>query len=86
MASRHGVGELGSAGCCKRAQLSLLANWAPACIVDTISLMTPALVKHPSVAAYVRRTLDAHPAEEVAFFLPQLVQALRYQRPCVHMH
>lgn len=57
--------------------LAALATWAPAGVMEGLELMTgPALV-HRGVKAYAIRCLRATPPAKVAFFLPQLVQALR---------
>lgn len=42
----------------------------------------PPLCRHPAVLSYLMRSLEACDPEEVAFFLPQLVQ-VRMSNPCI---
>lgn len=56
-------------------QLQHLAVWAPLPMLDAIALAAGAAGHHPAVLAYVMRSLEVCRPEEVAFFLPQLVQA-----------
>ena len=56
-------------------QLQHLAVWAPLPLLDAIALAAGAAGHHPAVLAYVMRSLEVCRPEEVAFFLPQLVQA-----------
>lgn len=55
-------------------QLQHLAVWAPLPLLDAIALAAGAAGHHPAVLAYVMRSLQACRPEEVAFFLPQLIQ------------
>lgn len=55
-------------------QLQHLAVWAPLPLLDAISLAAGPAGRHPAVLGYVMRSLQSCPPEEVAFFLPQLVQ------------
>ncbi len=41
-------------------------------------LLSSSVRRHAAVTAYALRSLAAAPAERCAFFLPQLVQALRH--------
>ena len=56
-------------------QLQHLAVWAPLPLLDAMALAAGKAGRHPAVLAYVMRSLEACPPEDVAFFLPQLVQA-----------
>jgi hypothetical protein len=56
-------------------QLQHLAVWAPLPLLDAIALASGAAGHHPAVLAYVMRSLEVCRPQEVAFFLPQLVQA-----------
>eukprot|EP00891_Asterochloris_glomerata_P007299 jgi/Astpho2/7299/e_gw1.00113.17.1_t len=58
-------------------ELSHLAVWAVSPLLQATALMAgPAGANH-TVRAYCLRSLQATPPEQVAFFLPQLVQLLR---------
>jgi hypothetical protein len=56
-------------------QLQHLAVWAPLPLLDALALAAGPAGRHPAVLAYVMRSLGACAPEDVAFFLPQLVQA-----------
>ncbi|XP_051147386.1 phosphatidylinositol 4-kinase alpha 1-like isoform X2 [Andrographis paniculata] len=58
--------------------LQRLPHWAPCSITQALEFLTPAYKGHPRVMAYVLRVLESYPPEKVTFFMPQLVQALRY--------
>ncbi|XP_052198254.1 phosphatidylinositol 4-kinase alpha 1 [Diospyros lotus] len=58
--------------------LQQLPHWAPCSITQALEFLTPAYKGHPRVMAYVLRVLESYPPERVTFFMPQLVQALRY--------
>lgn len=57
--------------------LAALAAWAPGSAVQGLQLISSPAGRHPAVKAYAVRCLENSPPEQVAFFLPQLVQALR---------
>ncbi|KAG2445055.1 hypothetical protein HYH02_008923 [Chlamydomonas schloesseri] len=57
--------------------LAALATWAPAGAVEGLQLMAGPALLHAGVKAYALRCLHATAPAKVAFFLPQLVQALR---------
>ncbi|KAL4857248.1 Phosphatidylinositol 4-kinase alpha 1 [Chlorella vulgaris] len=61
-------------------QLQHLAEWAPLPLLEAMELAGGAAGRHPAVLAYVMRSLEACLPEEVAFFLPQLVQLLRFDQ------
>ncbi|EFN54838.1 hypothetical protein CHLNCDRAFT_134867 [Chlorella variabilis] len=54
-------------------QLQHLAVWAPLPLLDAMALAAGKAGRHPAVLAYVMRSLEACPPEDVAFFLPQLL-------------
>ncbi|KAF9609104.1 hypothetical protein IFM89_013358 [Coptis chinensis] len=58
--------------------LQQLPHWAACSITQALKFLTPAYKGHPRVMAYVLRVLESYPPERVTFFMPQLVQALRY--------
>ncbi|KAF5745697.1 putative phosphatidylinositol 4-kinase [Tripterygium wilfordii] len=58
--------------------LQQLPHWAACSITQALEFLTPAYKGHPRVMAYVLRVLESYPPEWVTFFMPQLVQALRY--------
>jgi phosphatidylinositol 4-kinase len=61
-------------------QLQHLAVWAPLPLLDALALAAGPAGRHPAVLAYVMRSLGACAPEDVAFFLPQLVQLLRWDQ------
>ncbi|XVF44922.1 hypothetical protein PTKIN_Ptkin02bG0162000 [Pterospermum kingtungense] len=60
------------------AHLQQLPHWAACSVTQALEFLTPAYKGHPRVMAYVLRVLESYPPECVTFFMPQLVQALRY--------
>ncbi|KAL5788548.1 hypothetical protein ACOSP7_005497 [Xanthoceras sorbifolium] len=60
------------------ALLQQLPHWAACSITQALEFLTPAYKGHPRVMAYVLRVLESYPPERVTFFMPQLVQSLRY--------
>ncbi|KAK9691100.1 hypothetical protein RND81_09G176000 [Saponaria officinalis] len=58
--------------------LQQLPHWAACSITKALEFLTPAYKGHPRVMAYVLRVLESYPPGRVTFFMPQLVQSLRY--------
>ncbi|XP_020086249.1 phosphatidylinositol 4-kinase alpha 1 isoform X2 [Ananas comosus] len=58
--------------------LQQLPHWASCSITQALEFLTPPYKGHLRVMAYVLRVLESYPPERVTFFMPQLVQALRY--------
>ncbi|KAJ4961690.1 hypothetical protein NE237_021600 [Protea cynaroides] len=58
--------------------LQQLPHWAACSITQALEFLTPAYKGHPRVMAFILRVLESYPPERVTFFMPQLVQALRY--------
>lgn len=58
--------------------LQWLPHWAPCSITRALEFLTPPYKGHHRVMAYVLRVMETYPPERVTFFMPQLVQALRY--------
>lgn len=65
-------------GSSEQSKYSLLASWATVGLSEAIHLMTMPSGRHPLVVKYVLRSLQSCDPEEIAFFLPQLVQSLRH--------
>ncbi|XP_058075440.1 phosphatidylinositol 4-kinase alpha 1 isoform X2 [Magnolia sinica] len=63
--------------------LQQLPHWAACSITQALEFLTPPYKGHPRVMAYVLRVLESYPPERVTFFMPQLVQALRYDEGLV---
>ncbi|KFK22742.1 hypothetical protein AALP_AAs61128U000100 [Arabis alpina] len=60
--------------------LQQLLHWDACSITQALGFLTPAYKGHPRVMAYVLRVLESYPPERVTFFMPQLVQSLRYDK------
>ncbi|CAM6044662.1 unnamed protein product [Sphagnum compactum] len=58
--------------------LNWLPHWAPCSITQALEFLTPPYKGHKRVMAYVLRVMEMYPPQEVTFFVPQLVQSLRY--------
>lgn len=58
--------------------LQQLPYWAACSITQALEFFTPAYKGHPRVMAYILRVLESYPPFKVTFFMPQLIQALRY--------
>ncbi|KAL0412503.1 UNVERIFIED_CONTAM: Phosphatidylinositol 4-kinase alpha 1 [Sesamum radiatum] len=58
--------------------LQQLPHWVPCSITQALEFLSPAYKGHPRVMAYILRVLESYPPGKVTFFMPQLVQALRY--------
>lgn len=58
--------------------LNWLPHWTTCSITHAFEFLTPPYKGHARVMAYVLRVLESYPPERVTFFMPQLVQALRY--------
>lgn len=60
------------------ALLQQLPHWAACSITQALEFLAPSYKGHLRIMAYVLRVLESYPSERVTFFMPQLVQALRY--------
>ncbi|KAI4295546.1 hypothetical protein L6164_035584 [Bauhinia variegata] len=58
--------------------LQQLPHWAACSVTQALEFLSPAYKGHPRVMAYVLRVLESYPPEHVTFFMPQLVQSLRF--------
>ncbi|KAK8095944.1 Phosphatidylinositol 3 [Apiospora kogelbergensis] len=61
-----------------RSQLKYLLYWAPANPVTSVTYFLPAYRNHPFLLQYAMRALEDHPVDVTFFYVPQIVQALRY--------
>ncbi|KAK8139069.1 Phosphatidylinositol 4-kinase [Apiospora sp. TS-2023a] len=61
-----------------RSQLKYLLYWAPANPVTSVTYFLPAYKNHPFLIQYAMRALEDHPVDVTFFYVPQIVQALRY--------
>ncbi|ESQ30374.1 hypothetical protein EUTSA_v10012090mg, partial [Eutrema salsugineum] len=61
-------------------KMVLFSHWDACSITQALGLLTPAYKGHPRVMAYVLRVIESYPPERVTFFMPQLVQSLRYDQ------
>ncbi|KAL3700638.1 hypothetical protein R1sor_018660 [Riccia sorocarpa] len=62
------------------AVLQNLLHWAPCSITRALQFLTPDYKGHHRVMAYILRVMETYPPERVTFFMPQLVQSLRYDQ------
>ncbi|KAK8088128.1 phosphatidylinositol 3 [Apiospora hydei] len=61
-----------------RSQLKYLMYWAPVNPVTSVTYFLPAYRNHPFLIQYAMRALEDHPVDVTFFYVPQIVQALRY--------
>ncbi|TID27681.1 phosphatidylinositol 4-kinase-like protein STT4 [Venturia nashicola] len=59
-------------------QLKYLLYWAPVNPITAVNYFLPAYDNNPFVIQYATRALDSHPVDVVFFYVPQIVQTLRY--------
>ena len=59
-------------------QLKYLLYWAPVNPITAVTYFLPAYGNHPFVIQYANRALDSHSVNVTFFYVPQIVQALRY--------
>ncbi|KAM0721899.1 hypothetical protein Q7P37_002824 [Cladosporium fusiforme] len=59
-------------------QLKYLLYWAPVNPMAAVTYFLPAYGNHPSVIQYAVRALESHSIDVTFFYVPQIVQALRY--------
>ncbi|OJD11615.1 hypothetical protein AJ78_07647 [Emergomyces pasteurianus Ep9510] len=59
-------------------QLKYLLLWAPVNPITAATYFLPAYGNHPFILQYAMRSLESHSVEVSFFYIPQLVQALRY--------
>ncbi|KAH6648308.1 phosphatidylinositol 4-kinase [Truncatella angustata] len=61
-----------------RDQLKYLLYWAPVNPVTAVTYFLPAYRNHPFMIQYAMRALEDHPVDVTFFYVPQIVQSLRY--------
>ncbi|KAI9739596.1 MAG: phosphatidylinositol-4- kinase [Cirrosporium novae-zelandiae] len=59
-------------------QLKYLMYWAPVNPITAVTYFLPAYGNHPFIIQYAMRTLESHSVDITFFYVPQIVQALRY--------
>ncbi|TKA26301.1 hypothetical protein B0A50_05080 [Salinomyces thailandicus] len=59
-------------------QLKYLLYWAPINPMAAVTLFLPAYGNHPFVLQYALRALESHSVDVTFFYVPQIVQTLRY--------
>ncbi|OKL61261.1 hypothetical protein UA08_03926 [Talaromyces atroroseus] len=59
-------------------QLKYLLYWSPVAPSEALTYFLPAYGNHPFVLQYAMRALESHSIDVRFYFVPQLVQALRY--------
>ena len=52
--------------------------WAPVSPIDAVTLFLPAYGHHPCIIQYAVRALESHSVDVTFFYVPQIVQSLRY--------
>ncbi|KAK6587321.1 hypothetical protein PZA11_000611 [Diplocarpon coronariae] len=61
-------------------QLKHLLYWSTVNPVSAVTYFLPAYQNHPFVLQYAMRALESHSVDVTFFYVPQIVQALRYDR------
>ncbi|KAL1836941.1 hypothetical protein VTJ49DRAFT_4454 [Mycothermus thermophilus] len=59
-------------------QLKYLLFWAPVNPITAVTLFLPAYRNHPYLIQYAMRALESHSVDVTFFYVPQIVQTLRY--------
>ncbi len=59
-------------------QLKYLLYWGPVNPMQAVTYFLPAYGNHPFVLQYAMRALESHSVDVTFFYVPQIVQALRY--------
>lgn len=59
-------------------QLKYLLYWAPVNPITAVTYFLPAYENHPFVLQYAMRALESHSVDITFFYVPQIVQSLRY--------
>ncbi|KAK7430820.1 Phosphatidylinositol 4-kinase stt4 [Neonectria magnoliae] len=59
-------------------QLKYLLFWQPVNPVTAVTMFLPAYQDHPFIIQYAMRALESHSTDVTFFYVPQIVQSLRY--------
>lgn len=59
-------------------QLKYLLFWAPVNPITAVTFFSPAYRNHPYLIQYAMRALESHSVDVTFFYVPQIVQTLRY--------
>ncbi|KAF3481744.1 uncharacterized protein GIQ15_04503 [Arthroderma uncinatum] len=59
-------------------QLKYLLYWEPIDPISAVTYLLPSYGNHPFILQYAMRSLESFPVDVGLFYVPQLVQALRY--------
>ena len=59
-------------------QLKYLLYWAPVNPMQAVTYFLPAYGNHPFILQYALRALESHSVDVTFFYVPQIVQSLRY--------
>ncbi|KAI9660862.1 MAG: phosphatidylinositol-4- kinase [Trizodia sp. TS-e1964] len=59
-------------------QLKYLLYWAHVDPISAVTYFLPVYRNHPFILQYAMRTLEHHPVDTTFFYVPQIVQTLRY--------
>ncbi|KAM0564018.1 hypothetical protein ACHAPJ_000226 [Fusarium lateritium] len=59
-------------------QLKYLLFWKPVNPVTAVTMFLPAYQDHPFIIQYAMRALESHSVDVTFFYVPQIVQSLRY--------
>ena len=60
------------------AQMRFLLFWAPVAPITAVTYFLPQYAHHPLLIQYAMRALESHAVDITFFYVPQIVQALRY--------
>ncbi|KAF2863553.1 phosphatidylinositol-4-kinase [Piedraia hortae CBS 480.64] len=61
-----------------KTQLKYLLYWAPVSPITAVTYFLPAYGNHPLILQYAMRALESHAIDVTFFYVPQIVQTLRY--------
>ncbi|EMC91169.1 hypothetical protein BAUCODRAFT_80102 [Baudoinia panamericana UAMH 10762] len=61
-----------------KSQLKYLLYWAPINPMAAVTYFLPSYHNHPSIIQYAMRALESHSVDVTFFYVPQIVQTLRY--------
>ncbi|CAK7263914.1 Phosphatidylinositol 4-kinase stt4 [Sporothrix epigloea] len=59
-------------------QLKFLLFWAPVNPITAVTYFMPSFEYHPYLIQYAMRALESHSVDKTFFYVPQIVQTLRY--------